>query len=130
MEEMSKIIEIDGCPERAVTPPPVSTANHQDSFDSHSDRIGAVKCPGSLTFSDGVNDSIKEELSRHGQKLDVEWSPIGSPGMLYIDQDTGHCTLQVIRKRFRTRRNRAGTVEKNINPMRTFEGRWPLRYHR
>jgi gamma-glutamyltranspeptidase len=36
-----------------------------------------------------VNDGVQEELSQRGHKLDIKSSPIGSPVMLYIDQDSG-----------------------------------------
>jgi len=83
------VIEFGVRPETAVTTPRFATAHHQDSFDPHHDRMRTFKGPGSLTVSDDVNDSVKEELSRRGHKLDIATSPIGRPVMLYIDQDTG-----------------------------------------
>jgi gamma-glutamyltranspeptidase/glutathione hydrolase len=83
------VIEFDRLPETAVTAPRFATAHHQDSFDPDHDRAQTFKGPGSLTLSDRVNDSVQKALSGRGHKLDVETSPIGSPVMLTIDQDSG-----------------------------------------
>ena len=83
------VIEFDMPPATAVTAPRFATAHHQDSFDPDHDRIRTFKGPGSLTVSDSVNDNIQKELSQRKHKVDVKTSPIASPVMLYIDQDTG-----------------------------------------
>ncbi|MFH1006982.1 MAG: gamma-glutamyltransferase [Candidatus Latescibacterota bacterium] len=85
------VIEFDMRPEAAVTAPRFATAHHQDSFDPNPDRTQTFKEPGSLTLSDGVDDRVRQALSRRGHKLEVTTSPIGSPVMLYIDQDSGIC---------------------------------------
>ena len=82
-------IEFDMLPEAAVTAPRFATAHHQDSFDPNHDRIQTFIEPGSLTISDRVSDGVQEELSRRGHKREVMVSPIASPVMLYIDQDSG-----------------------------------------
>ena len=83
------VIEFDMLPETAVTAARFATAHHQDSFDPDPDRAQTFKAPGSLTLSDRVDDRVKEALSRRGHRLDVTASPIGSPVMLSIDQDSG-----------------------------------------
>jgi len=83
------VIEFDRLPESAVTAPRFATAHHQDSFDPNQDRAQTFKGPGSLTVSDRVNDRVQETLSQRGHELDVTTSPIGSPVMLSIDQDSG-----------------------------------------
>jgi gamma-glutamyltranspeptidase/glutathione hydrolase len=83
------VIEFDMLPETAVTAPRFATAHHQDSFDPNPDRMQTFIGLGSLIISDVVNDSVQEELSLRGHKLDVKISPIASPVMLYIDQDSG-----------------------------------------
>ena len=83
------VIEFDMLPEAAVTAPRFATAHHQDSFDPNHARMQTFIGPGSLTISDRVSDSVQEELSRRGHKRDVKASPIASPVMLTIDQDSG-----------------------------------------
>jgi len=83
------VIEFDMLPEASVTAPRFATAHHQDSFDPNHDRLQTFKGPGSLTVSDGVSDSVQEDLVRRGHKLEVEASPIASPVMLYINHDSG-----------------------------------------
>ena len=73
----------------AVIAPRFATMHHQDSFDPCPDRAQAFIGPGSLAVSDGVGDSVREELSRRGHTIDVKAAPIAAPVMLYIDQSSG-----------------------------------------
>ncbi len=82
------VIEFGMLPEIAVIAPRFATADHQDSFDPNPDRTQTFRGPGSLTVSDKVHNSVREELSQRGHKLDVEISPIASPVMIYINQDS------------------------------------------
>ena len=83
------VIEFDMRPETAVTAPRFATAHHQDSFDPNPDRMQTFKGSGSLSVSDSLNDSVRKELSQRKHKLDVRTSPIASPVMLYVDQESG-----------------------------------------
>jgi len=83
------VIEFDMRPETAVTAPRFATSHYQNSFNPNPARIETFGEPGSLTVSNRVSDSVQEELSRRGHHLSVTTSPIASPVMLYIDQNSG-----------------------------------------
>ncbi len=83
------VIEFEMLPEASVTAPRFATAHHQDSFDPHHNRAETFIEPGSLTISDRVSDSVQEDLTRRGHKSEVTASPIATPVMLTIDQDSG-----------------------------------------
>jgi len=89
MNLLLDFIEFDIQPEAAVTAPRFATAHHQDSFDPNPDRVRTFKQAGSLTISDSVSDSVIEELGQRGHKVKVSESPIATPVMLYVDQDSG-----------------------------------------
>ena len=82
-------IEFDIQPEAAVTAPRFATAHHEDSFDPNPHRTQAFKQAGSLTISDSVSQNVMEELVRRGHQIKASASPIATPVMLYIDQDSG-----------------------------------------
>ena len=82
-------IEFDLMPEAAVTAPRFATAHHQDSFDPNPDRAQTFIQAGSLTISDSVSQSVRQELAGRGHQLEAKASPIATPVMLYIDQDSG-----------------------------------------
>ena len=82
-------IEFGIPPDTAVIAPRFATAHHQDSFDPNPKRMQTFKQAGSLAISDSVSQSVMEELTRRGHQLKVSASPIASPVMLYIDQDSG-----------------------------------------
>ncbi|MFC1717051.1 gamma-glutamyltransferase family protein [Candidatus Poribacteria bacterium] len=82
-------VEFDILPEAAVTAPRFATAHHQDSFDPNPDRVQTFKGAGSLTISDSVSQDVTEELIRRGHQLKASSSPIATPVMIYIDQDSG-----------------------------------------
>jgi len=89
MNLLLDFIEFGIQPEAAVTAPRFATAHHQDSFDPNPDRVRTFKQAGSLTISDSVSDSVIEELGQRGHKVKVSESPIATPVMLYVDQDSG-----------------------------------------
>ncbi|MCZ6679064.1 MAG: gamma-glutamyltransferase [Candidatus Poribacteria bacterium] len=76
-------------PEAAVTAPRFATAHHQGSFDPNPNREEAFIRAGSLTISDRVAPSVQQELSQRGHQLEAKASPIATPVMLSIDQDSG-----------------------------------------
>lgn len=82
------VIEFDMRPEFAVTAPRFATAHHQDSFDPNPNRIPTFKGAGSLILSDSVDRIVQEELSQRGHQIETTASPIASPVMLYVDQDS------------------------------------------
>jgi gamma-glutamyltranspeptidase/glutathione hydrolase len=82
-------IEFDMQPEVAVITPRFATAHHQDSFNPNPDRVKTFKQAGSLTISDSVSQDVIEELARRGHQLKASASPIASPVMLHVDQDSG-----------------------------------------
>ena len=89
MNLLLNFIEFGMRPEAAVTAPRFATAHHQDSFDPNPDRTQTFIQAGSLTISDTVSQSVQEELARRGHQLEASASPIATPVMLYIDQDSG-----------------------------------------
>ena len=82
-------IEFDLQPEAAVTAPRFATHHHQDSFDPNPNRQQTFKKAGSLTINDSIDQSTRDELARRGHDLEAKPSPIGTPVMLYVDQDSG-----------------------------------------
>ncbi len=82
-------IDFDMQPEDAVTAPRFATSHHQGSFDPNPNREEAFIQAGALTVSDTVDSSVQEELIRRGHQLDAKASPIATPVMLSIDQDSG-----------------------------------------
>jgi gamma-glutamyltranspeptidase len=85
------VIEFDMRPELAVTAPRFATAHHQDSFDPNPNRIPTFIGAGSLILNDSVDRVVLEELSQRGHQIETTASPIASPVMLYVDQDS--CTF-------------------------------------
>lgn len=81
--------EFDMQPEVAVTAPRFATAHHEDSFDPNPDRIKTLKQVGSLNINDSVDQNVIDELDQRGHKVKTSTSPIATPVMLYIDQDSG-----------------------------------------
>ena len=82
-------IEFDMRPETAVTAPRFATAHHQNSFDPNPDRAAAFVRAGSLTVSDSVSADVQKELAGRGHQVEAKASPIATPVMLYVDQDSG-----------------------------------------
>ncbi len=82
-------IEFDMQPEAAVIAPRFATAHHQDSFDPNPNREEAFIQAGALTVSDTVDSDVQQELVRRGHQLEAKASPIATPVMLSIDQDSG-----------------------------------------
>ena len=82
-------IEFDMRPEAAVTAPRFATAHHQDSFDPNPNREQTFLKAGSLTISDRVSPSVREELAQRGHQIEAKASPIAVPVMLYIDHGSG-----------------------------------------
>ncbi len=89
MNLLLNFVEFDMQPEAAVTAPRFATAHHQDSFDPNPDRIQTFKKAGSLTISDSVSQDVMDELAQRGHQLKASESPIATPVMIYIDQDSG-----------------------------------------
>ena len=81
-------IDFDMQPEDAVTAPRFATSHHQGSFDPNPNREEAFIQAGALTVSDTVDLSVQEELIRRGHQLDAKASPIATPVMISIDQDS------------------------------------------
>ena len=82
-------IEFDMQPEAAVIAPRFATSHHQGSFDPNPNREQAFVAAGSLNISDSVDLSVQQELSRRGHQVEAKASPIATPVMLYIDQESG-----------------------------------------
>ena len=82
-------IDFDMQPEDAVIAPRFATSHHQGSFDPNPNREEAFIQAGALTVSDTVDSSVQEELIQRGHQLDAKASPIATPVMLSIDQDSG-----------------------------------------
>ncbi len=82
-------IEFDMQPEAAVIAPRFATTHHQDSFDPNPNREEAFIQAGALTVSDTVDSEVQQELVRRGHQLEAKASPIATPVMLSIDQDSG-----------------------------------------
>jgi gamma-glutamyltranspeptidase len=74
-------------PADAVTCPRFATDHMENSFDSSPDRAEAFKSPGSLQVSEGVGESVREELSDRGHTVSVAEDAIAMPVMLTIDPD-------------------------------------------
>ena len=89
MNLLLDFVEFDLHPEAAVTAPRFATAHHQDSFDPNPNRAQTFIRPGSLSINDSVDISVRQELARRGHTLDAKASPIATPVMLYVAQDSG-----------------------------------------
>jgi len=82
-------IEFNILPEQAVINPRFATTHHQDSFNPNPNRQQTFGRAGSLMINEPVSAGVREELARRGHHLEVMGSTIGSPIMLYIDQEKG-----------------------------------------
>jgi len=82
-------IEFDILPEQAVITPRFATTHHQDSFNPNPNRQQTFGRVGSLIVNEPVTPDVREELARRGHHLEVTGTKIGSPIMLYIDQEKG-----------------------------------------
>lgn len=82
-------IEFGLLPQAAVTAPRFATLHHQDSFDPDRDRAKTFVRAGSLLLNPGVGESAHDDLAQRGHQVESRTSVIGSPVMLYIDQDRG-----------------------------------------
>ena len=89
LELLLDFVEFDMRPEEAVTAPRFATAHHEDSFDPNPVRLQTFKQAGSLTMSDQISQPVQEALAQRGHQLELKDSPIATPVMLYIDQDSG-----------------------------------------
>ena len=89
MNLLLDFVEFDLQPEAAVTAPRFATAHHQDSFDPNPNRAQTFIQPGSLSINDSVDASVRQELTRRGHQVDAKASPIATPVMLYVAQDSG-----------------------------------------
>jgi gamma-glutamyltranspeptidase/glutathione hydrolase len=83
------VIDFDMRPETAVTAPRFATTHHQDSFDPNPNRQQTFIAPGSLSLSESIEDTVRNELSLRKHEIDVRTDPIGRPVMLYVDQKSG-----------------------------------------
>lgn len=82
-------VEFDMLPEDAVTAPRFATAHHQDSFDPNPNREQTFGQVGSLTINDSVSQTVRDELSERGHRVNVQAGAIAAPVMLYIDKENG-----------------------------------------
>ena len=64
MNLLLNFIEFDMSPEDAVTAPRFATAHHEDSFDPNPNREKTFKQAGSLTISDNVGETVRQELAQ------------------------------------------------------------------
>jgi gamma-glutamyltranspeptidase/glutathione hydrolase len=83
-------IEFGMSPATAVVAPRFATNHHQDSFDPNPNREQTFKQAGSLTISEAVDQSVRDELAQRGHTVTAKDGPIGTPVMLWIDGDTYH----------------------------------------
>jgi gamma-glutamyltranspeptidase/glutathione hydrolase len=81
-------IEYGMQPAAAVTAPRFVTAHHQDSFDPNPSRQETFLRAGSLTISDKVEQSVRDELARRGHQVEAA-KTIATPVMLYADSASG-----------------------------------------
>ena len=88
MNLLLNFVEFGMQPEDAVTVPRFATAHHEDSFDPNPNREQTFKQAGSLTISDSVSETVRQELAGRGHQVKAQSTPIAVPVMLYIDQDT------------------------------------------
>ena len=89
MNLLLNFIEFDMHPEDAVTAPRFATAHHEDSFDPNPNREKTFKQAGSLTISDSVSETVRQELTGRGHQVKAQASPIAVPVMLYVDHKSG-----------------------------------------
>ncbi len=92
LELLLDFIEFHIPPEQAVIEPRFSTSHHQDSFDPNPNRQQTFGQPGSLVMNETISPEVRHELAERGHGLDVlptGTPPIGSPIMLYINQENG-----------------------------------------
>ena len=85
-------IEFNIFPEQAVIGPRFATIHHQDSFNPNPNRQQAFGQAGSLIINESISAKVREELALLGHHLELRGvgSPvIGSPVMLYINQQNG-----------------------------------------
>ena len=89
MNLLLNFIEFGMHPEDAVTAPRFATAHHEDSFDPNPNREKTFKQAGSLTISDSVSETVRQELTGRGHQVKAQASPIAVPVMLYVDHKSG-----------------------------------------
>ncbi len=89
MNLLLNFIEFDMHPEDAVTAPRFATAHHEDSFDPNPNREKTFKQAGSLTISDSVSETVRQELTGRGHQVKAQALPIAVPVMLYVDHKSG-----------------------------------------
>jgi gamma-glutamyltranspeptidase/glutathione hydrolase len=85
-------IEFNILPEQAVIGPRFATTLHQDSFNPNLNRQQTYNRSGSLIINEPVGASVCEELVLRGHHLELRGAgspPIGSPVMLYVNQEKG-----------------------------------------
>ncbi len=80
-------VEFGMAPAAAVIAPRFATDHHQDSFDPNPIREQTFKQAGSLTISQAVDLHVRDELAQRGHQIEAKSGPIGTPSMLYIDQE-------------------------------------------
>jgi len=81
-------VEFGMAPATAVVAPRFATDHHQDSFDPNPNRDQAFKRMGSLSISQAVDQHVRDELAQRGHQVEAKNGPIGTPSMLYIDQES------------------------------------------
>lgn len=82
-------IEFDMEPAVAVTAPRFATEHHQDSFDPNPVREQTFLHAGSLSVSDKIDVTVREELARRGHAVLPKEKPIATPVMLHADAASG-----------------------------------------
>jgi gamma-glutamyltranspeptidase/glutathione hydrolase len=85
-------IEFNILPEQAVIGPRFATTHHQDSFNPNPNRQETFIQAGSLIINEPIDVNVREELALLGHQLELRGvgaHTIGSPIMLYIDQEKG-----------------------------------------
>ncbi|MHC4682433.1 MAG: gamma-glutamyltransferase family protein, partial [Planctomycetota bacterium] len=81
-------VEFGMMPEDAVTAPRFSTGHQQNSFDPNSDREATLGTLASLTVSDTLDESVRDDLAKRGHKVGTTSGPIAHPIMIYLDPKT------------------------------------------
>jgi gamma-glutamyltranspeptidase/glutathione hydrolase len=82
-------VEFGMMPADAVTAVRFSTNHRQNSFDPNSIRTETLGTLASLTVNAGLDESVRDELSKRGHKIKTTDRPIAYPVMIYVDPDTG-----------------------------------------
>jgi gamma-glutamyltranspeptidase/glutathione hydrolase len=82
-------IEFGMDPAEAVRAPRFATYHHQDSFDPNPVREETFIKAGSLTVSEGIDESVRTALEGRDHQVEVRARAIGAPVMLHREPASG-----------------------------------------